>query len=180
MLKRALVLALVAGCNSTHNPVTAAGTTLFSWDHTKSSRVGVSKATVGARTAKDYVVTSTHENAPPHSIDLHVEVAPLDFDEAGHTVHQTSPVTIEAKVKDNTGWDLSGSCEQGPNYQMPFAGADGGLETPLGMREDCRVSEHRQAGTVFTSSWAVGYTLEIYGDGKIKPFPADGVTVTAR
>jgi hypothetical protein len=156
------------------------GTSLFSWDNTKSSRPGVVKAAVGAHTTKDYVVTASREGAPPISLDVHVEVATIDFEEAGHPVHQTSPVVITAKVKDNTGWELSGKCEDGPHYQMPSVSADGGLDTPLGMRQDCNISEHRVAGAVFKSTWGVGFMLDVYGDGKVDPFPSEGITVTAR
>ncbi len=175
-----LILACVVGCNATKNPVTATGTELFSWDNTKSSRPGVVKAVVGAHTTKDYVVMDAREGAPPITVDVHVEVAPIDFEEAGHPVHQTSPVAIRATVKDNTGWELAGKCDDGPNYQMPSVNADGGLDTPLGMRQDCMISEHRTAGTVLKSTWAVGFTLDFYGDGKVVPFPAEGITVTPR
>ncbi len=180
MLSRALMVVFIAACNATQNPVTTTGTELFSWDNTKASRPGVVKAVVSAHTTKDFVVTHTHDGAPPITFDVHVEVAPIDFEEAGKPVHQTSPVVITAKVKDNAGWELSGKCDDGPHYQMPSVTADGHLETPLGMRQDCHIREHRVAGAVFKSSWTVGFTLTAYGDGKLEPFPSDGVTVAPR
>ena len=178
-MSRLALLAVVAfaACNATKNPVTSNGTTLVDWDYTKATRAGFAKATVGARTSKDFVVDSKPEGAPPIQFDVHVELAPVDFEEGGETVHHTAPVAIKISVKDNTGWDLAGKCEEGPNYQFGPVDAKGRMETPAAMREDCDVSEHRHQGTVLERTWQIGFTLNLYGDGNVKPF---GENVTVR
>jgi hypothetical protein len=162
---------VLLACNATQNPVTSNGTSLFEWDYTKATRTGFAKATVGARTPKDFVVDVKPKDTPPFQLDVHVDFAPVDFEEGGKVVHHTAPVAIKASVKDNTGWKLTGSCQEGPNYQM---------DASLAMLQDCNIGEHRIAGTVLKSSWDIGFTLDIYGDGTIKPFPADDVTITPK
>src|SRR4051812_16798864 len=111
------VLGLAAvGCEKS-TPVTPPGTVLFDWDQPKATRAEFAKATVGARTAKDYTVTVSPQDAPPFKLALHVETAPVDFSEGSKPVHQVSPVALKVTVKDNTGWELSGKCHDGPNYQ---------------------------------------------------------------
>jgi hypothetical protein len=157
--------------------VTASGTLLVEWDSSKATRTDFAKATVGARTPKDYTVTVSHKDAPPFKLAVHLETAPVDYTEGGKPVHQLAPVAIKVTVKDNTGWDLSAECHEGPNYQMPSVGPDGGLVTPLGMLQDCLVREHREAGILPHRSWAVGFTLNAHGDGTIKAFPAADVKI---
>src|SRR5690606_15125753 len=59
----AVALALTA-CDVHPNPVTAPGTVLFEWDHTKATQPGFAKARVGAKTSKDFVVTVAYEDTP--------------------------------------------------------------------------------------------------------------------
>ena len=174
-----LLFVPLSACNPTNNPVTANGTEVFAWDNTQSSRPTVATATVGPHTSKDYVVTASPKGAPA-LLDLHVEVATVDYAEDGAPIHQTSPVAIKATVKANTRWELSGKCENGPNYQMPSVGADGGFVTPLGMIESCTIHGRLNAGLVFTTTWTISTTLNVHGDGTVDPFPADDVTVTPR
>ncbi len=172
-----LALGVLFACNSTHNPVTANGTVIVDWDTSKATRAGFAKATIGPRTAKDFVVEVTQKDTPPFELDLHVDVAPIDFEEGGKTVHQTAAVAVKATVKENTGWDLSGKCDDGPNYQMGPVDDAGAMHSPAAMIQDCPISEHRTAGAVLKSTWAIGFTLNIYGDGTVKAFPADGVKI---
>jgi hypothetical protein len=166
-----------AACNKTSTPVTATGTVLVEWDHTKASRADFAKATVGPRTAKDYTFTVSPKGAPSFQLAVHVETATVDYKEGTSDIHQLAPVAMKVTVKDNTGWELSGKCHDGPNYQMPSVGPDGGLVTPLGMSQECLISEHRRAGAVFESSWEVGTSVIAEGDGKVKAFPDTDVKI---
>ncbi|CAN5812754.1 hypothetical protein BH09MYX1_BH09MYX1_35360 [soil metagenome] len=157
--------------------MTAPGTVLVEWDSSKSTRAEVTTATVGAHSSKDYTLTVSNKDAPSFKLGVHVETAPLDYKEGGSDIHQTSPVSIKVTLKENTGWDLSAKCGDGPNYQMPSIGADGGFVTPLGMIQSCNVVERRQAGVVFTSSWDIGFTINVLGDGTIRAFPPDDVKI---
>jgi hypothetical protein len=177
---RAAILLLFVACNATHNPITAPGTVLIDWDNTKATRPGVKTATVGPHIPMNYQVSVAHEGAPDITYDLHLELAPLDYEEGGTHAHHLAAVVIKATVKDNTGWDLSGDCESGPDYQMGAIDTKTGqMDAPLAMIERCMLHEHRVAGRVFKSSWAVGTWLEIYGDGTVKSM-SDGVTITPR
>lgn len=167
---------LLLGCGPS-NPITPPGTVLAEWDSTKSTRPEFAKATIGPRTSKDVKVTATRKDTPPIELAVHVETAPVDYVENGKPIHQEAPVAIKIAIKDNTGWELSGKCLDGPHYQMPRAGAAGELITPLGMVQDCAIKEHRRAGVIFKSLWSVGFSLNFYGDGTIKPFPEEGVTI---
>lgn len=164
------------GCGQS-NAVTPAGTVLAEWDSTKASRAPFAKATIGARTSKDVKVRAAPKDTPPFELVVHVETASVDFVEDGKDVHQQAPVAIKIAVKDNTGWELSGKCLDGPNYKMPSVGPGGELVTPLGMSQDCQISQHRRAGLIFKSEWHVGFSLIFHGDGTIKAFPAQDVTI---
>ena len=171
-----LVLLLLLGCGKS-NPVTANGTVLFEWDTTKSTRFPAATVVGAPRTSKDYTVTVSEPDTPPFALTLHVEIAPVDFTEAGQPVHQVSPVALEATVKSNTGWKLSGKCSDGPNYKMPSIGPDGGTVTAQGMIQDCTVKHDRMAGMIFQSSWQLGFTLNVIGDGKVEAFPDTHVKI---
>jgi hypothetical protein len=179
ILTAALAVAASA-CDRTQNPVTPSGTVLVDWKSTDATRKTVATATVGAHTSKDYSVTVSYPGAPPFALTAHVETAPVDYVEGTEKVHQLAPVRIAMTVASNSGWDLSGKCLDGPDYEMPSAGKDGGLVTPLGMVESCEITHHRQSGTIVTSTYQLAVTLEVVGDGTVSPFPADGVTVTPR
>jgi hypothetical protein len=168
-------LLFTAACGGS-TPVTPSGTVLFEWELSKASRLDVRKAAVGTRVVRDFKVTFTQGEAP-FVVDVRVEAAPIDYDEEGAKVHQESPVAIKASVKDNPAWELSGSCQDGPHYQMPAAAPDGGLVTPMGMIQSCMVKYHRKAGTIFTSEWDLGTTLSAYGDGSLEAFPADDAKI---
>ncbi len=166
---------VLLGCGKS-NPVTPEKTTLVEWDTSKSTRADFRAATIGARTSKDVKVTVKSGDAP-FVVDVHVETAPVDYSEGSHNVHQIAPVAIRATVKSNPSWELSGSCSDGPNYQMPSVGSDGGLVTPQGMIESCTIKYHRVSGLVFKSEWSLLTTLEIRGDGKVELFPAEDGTI---
>jgi hypothetical protein len=166
---------LVAGCGKS-NAVTAPGTVLVDWDHTK-ARAEYAKATVGPHTAKNYTVTVSPQDTPPFVLTAHVEFADVDFVDKSGPVHQRGPVAFKVTVRDNTGWDLSGKCDDGPVYQMPFSGPDGGLVTPLGMRQDCTIKERRVTGMIASRSWDIGFTFNVMGDGTITPFPDTDVKI---
>lgn len=166
----------LAACNSTKNPVTKSGTTLFEWDYTKASRAPFAAATVGTRTSKDFLVDVHVKDTPPFSVLVHADFAPVDFVEDGKPRHHTAPVAIKATVKDNDGWDLSGKCDEGPSYPMAVDDA-GALTAPLAMVQDCLISHHRKTSM---SSWELGFTLNVYGDGTMKPFPPEDVTITPK
>ncbi len=118
------------------------------------------------------------QNTPPFKLAVHVEAAPIDYTEGGAALHQITPVWIKVTVKDNAAWELSGKCVDGPNYKMPSIGPDGGLITPLGMIEECQISErYLHSGILTTSSWAVGFSINVHGDGTLKTFPADDIKV---
>lgn len=166
----------LVACNATHNPVTSAGTVLLEWDNTLATRADFAKATVGARTTKDFIVNVTPKDTPPIALDLHVEFAPVDFEQGGKMRHHTAAVAIKVTVKDNTGWELSGKCDD-PNYQFGPFDDGGAMQAPSAMIQDCSISEHRIAGTVLKSSWAIGFTLNLYGDGTVKSFPDTDVEI---
>jgi hypothetical protein len=96
----------------------------------------------------------------------------VDYVEAGSSVHQRAPVAMKVTIKENTGWELSGKCSDGPHYKMPGVGPDGGLVTPIGMSQECPIKEHRAAGIVFTGTWDIGFSvIGMGGEGKIEAFP---------
>jgi hypothetical protein len=176
----AVILFCFAACDSTDNPVTPGGTVILDWNATQATRKTFSAATIGAKTAKDFNVVVHPQAAPPFRFDLHVDVAPVDFVESGKPVHQTSAVAITITTGDNGGWELAGKCEDGPNYQMGGVDDAGVMQSPLGMVQECIVTEHRIAGTLFKSTWDIGSTFVIYGDGRVTASPDDEVTVTAK
>lgn len=171
MSRAAWILPIVIACNTTQNPVTSSGTTLFDWEYTRATRPGFAKATVGARTAKDFVVDVKPKRSPPFRVDVHVDVATVDYVEHKENEHHIAPVAIKASVTENTGWQLSGSCREGPNEEH---------RTPLLMTEECSITGDRVAGTLLKSSSNVGFALHIHGDGTVEPFPGDDVTVTPK
>jgi hypothetical protein len=174
---RALCLVLLAlGCGKS-NPVTPPGTVLAEWDASQSSRPDFATATIGPRAAKDFTVTLSPKSTPPFKLVAHVETATVDYSEGGAAVHQQAPVAIKIVVMENTGWELSGKCLDGPHYQMPSVGPDGGLVTPLGMIQDCRITHRRRAGLIFTSEWQLGFTLSVHGDGTVAAFPPQDARV---
>ncbi len=156
------------GCGP-NNPVTPAGTRLFEWDVSKASRTTFRAATIGARTVKDYKITL--DKQAPFVLDLHVEVAPVEFEEGGSKVSQIAPVAIRGKVNANDAWDLSGKCQDGPNYKMGTVDATGKMTTPPGMLQDCNVRFHRSSGVLFKSTYQLGTTLIVSGDGTVTAFP---------
>jgi len=167
MSARALLIIIVSfavgavACNDPSNPITPTGTVVVDWDISKSSRPAV-VAAKGAHTRSDWVATVTTKEAPPFKLDVHVEVAPIDY-LGTEPVHQDTPVVVKISVSDNTGWDLSGKCLDGPNHQMPNV-VDGGLVTPLGMMESCVVKSVRKTRT---TSFDTSVTLEVMGDGTV-------------
>jgi len=161
-------------CCGKTNPVTPPGTVVVEWDHTKATRADFAKAKVGPHAAKDFKATVSHPDTPPYTVTVHVEEADVDYVEGGQPVHQHAPVVMKITVTDNGGWELSGNCMDGPNYEMPSVGPDGGLVTPMGMQQDCLVKEHRT--TRMGSSWDVG-THFIAKGGKVGAFPGDDVKV---
>jgi hypothetical protein len=169
-----LVTLLLNGCGPS-NPVTPAGTTLFEWDRSKSVRAGVRDGKLGTKTSKDYKIT--FDKKAPFVVSLHVEVAPIEFDEGGETVKQTTPVQIRATVHANDAWDLSGRCLEGPHYLMGPIDASGKMVSPMGMLQDCSIRFHRTSGVVFKSTYQLGRTLNISGNGTVTAFPADDVTI---
>jgi hypothetical protein len=120
--------------------------------------VGFRAASVGPRTPKDVKVTITNGDAP-FVVDVHIETATVDFAEGSTMVHQTAPVKFSATVKSNPAWELSGACQDGPNYQMPSVGSDGGFVTPQGMMQNCIINYHRVGGLVFKDEWTLGTTV---------------------
>ncbi|MEO7112044.1 MAG: hypothetical protein ABI183_16495 [Polyangiaceae bacterium] len=175
-----VLLFCFAACDSTDNPVTPKGTVILDWNSTQATRKTFSTATIGAKTSKDFHVVVHPQATPPFLLDLHVELAPVDFLEGEKPVHQTSAVAIKITTGDNLGWQLAAKCEDGPNYQMGGVDDAGVMLSPLGMVQDCTVTEHRIAGTLFKSSWDIGSTFVIYGDGRVTASPEDEVTVTAK
>lgn len=173
----AVALALTA-CDVHPNPVTAPGTVLFEWDHTKATQPGFAKARVGAKTSKDFVVTVAYEDTPRFQIDLHVDFAPVDFEEHGEAVHHTAPIAIRATVKNNDAWDLSGKCFQGPSYQMRELDDAGVVRAPEAMMRRCQLSYHRKIGGLLSSrAWELAFTLRMHGDGTVTAFPDDRVMI---
>ena len=175
----ALLLSLAA-CNSTKNPITPKGTSLFAWDPSKATHEGFSAATIGSKTTKDFTVTVRPQGSIPFTLDLHVVTAPVDFVETGKSVHHTAPVEITAAVGDNSGWELSGKCGEGPYYQMGPVDDAGLMITPEAMMQSCSIHHHRQEGTIFESDWQLAFTLNVFGDGKVEAFPADGIEIKAK
>ena len=180
---RALVVASLlslVGCNATKNPITPKGTELFALSQSKATRAEFVKATVGAKTSKDFVVNVHPDGTVPFTVDVHVVFASVDLVEGGKTTHHTAPIEMRATVGDNTGWDLGGSCEEGPSYQMGPLDDAGVMISPEPLIQDCVVRHHRIEGTVFESSWQLGFHLQAYGDGKLEPFPDDGIEIKAK
>lgn len=177
---RALLIAAVlalAACNSTKNPITPKGTVLLDWDHTKATRAAFAKATIGSKSTKDFIVTIRPKGSIPFALDLHVVLARVELVEGGVTVHHTAPVEIKATVDSNTGWELGGKCLDGPNYQMGPVDDAGAMVSPEAMVQDCSLSYHRIEGTIFESSYELGSDLNVYGNGTVEAFPADGVDI---
>jgi hypothetical protein len=175
-MRTAVFLLLGATACGSSTPVTAKDTVLFEWELAKASRADVRSATIGAHTTKDFKVRIVKGEAP-FTLLVHLETADIDYEEGGRKVSQRAPIALRAVVAFNDAWDLGGSCEDGPNYQMPSAGPDGGLVTPRGMLQGCRVKYHRRAGTIFTSEWSLGTTLEAHGDGTLSAFPAEDAVI---
>ncbi len=165
----------LAGCVE-RLPVTPGGTTLFEWDLSRATRSAVRTAKIGPRTATDKKLVITEGDAP-FTVDLHLETAEIDFEEAGQKVHQIAPVLLRAKVAANDKWSLSGKCLDGPNYKMPAAGPGGELVTPLGMVQDCSIRHHRNAGLIFKSSYELGLMMQIHADGTITALPPERLRV---
>ena len=153
-------------------PVTPPSTTLFEWDLTKATRAPIRAATIGARKVLDKKLT-VNDGGAPFVVDVHIENAEVDFEEAGKKVHQVAPVLLRAKVSSNDKWQLSGKCSDGPNYKMPSVGPGGEFVTPLGMVEDCTIRYHRNDGLLFKSTYELGVMLQIYADGTISLPPGD-------
>lgn len=157
-------------------PVTPPGTTLFEWELASATRSAVRTATIGPRKSMDKKLVITEGDAP-FTVDLHLETAEIDFEEAGQKVRQVAPVLLRAKVSGNDKWSLSGRCLDGPNYQMPAAGPGGELVTPQGMIQDCSIKHHRNEGLLLKSSYQLGVMLQIHADGTITALPPDRVRV---
>lgn len=175
----ALGLFVFCGCKPA-TPVTPPGTVLFDWDLAKAGRATVRGAKIGPKTPKDFVVhvlaPDSDPGGPTLDVALHVEVAPIDFEEGGKPVHQLAPVSIRATVKNNDAWDSSRShCDEksGPNYLMGPTNPDGSMSAPPGMVQDCIISYHRNGGFLRHSSWDLGMTVNVNGDGTVKPFPKE-------
>lgn len=177
MQVRLTLAATLVACSTTHNPVTAPGTMVLDWDSSKAARAPVKTAVIGARTSKDYVIEVARNGAPPLSYDLHLELAPIDFDEDGQRAHHTTAVVVKLKVKDNAAWEVSGKCDEGPDYQFGPVDAQGHMTAPPAMVQPCYIHEHHIGGRVFKDSWDVGTSLEIFGDGKVEASPREEVSV---
>jgi hypothetical protein len=174
------LVALVSSCKPA-NAVTPKGTVVFDWDLTRAGRATVRTAKIGPKTTKDFKVTIVEDDSPPLELDVHIEFAPIEFEEAGSMVSQVSPVAIHGTIANNGGWDIPRSgCDvtSGPNYQMGSIGADGKMKSPPGMIQDCNIRYHRVGGVLRQSSWQLGVTLVVNGDGNVKLFPPRG-TVTS-
>jgi hypothetical protein len=173
---RSLLVAatVLCGCGKS-TPVTPPATVVAEWDSSKASRVPLRSAKIGARTSKDFKVTI--DKQAPLVLSVHTEVAPVTFEEAGANVEQTSPVLIRVKVESNSAWDVSGKCTDGPNYGWGPVDATGKMTSPKGMLQDCTIHYQRQSGILFKSSWQLGRTITISGEGTAKAFPADDVTI---
>ncbi|MGZ3477134.1 MAG: hypothetical protein ACXWUG_26460 [Polyangiales bacterium] len=173
-MRFAVMACVLAGC-APAKPVTPAGTVLFEWDASRATRAAFRGATIGARTTKDFTVTL--DEKAPFVVSLHVEVAPVEFEESGKKITQTAPVSMRATVKSNDAWQLSGKCAEGPNYKMGPVTPSGVMIAPPGMLQDCSISFHRESGVLFKSSWQLGRSLIVSGDGTVKAFPTDGVKI---
>ncbi len=165
-----IVLSTIAGCRE-QLPVTSPSVVLFEWELTNASRTAVQTAKIGPRTMLDKKVVVNDSGT--FTVDLHVELAEIDFVEGGKPVHQIAPVLLRAKVRENDRWSLAGKCLDGPHYKMPAVGKDGTVVTPPGMVQECSIGYRRKEGTVFPSSWDLSLLLQIYGDGVIKLTPPD-------
>jgi hypothetical protein len=108
-----------------------------------------------------------------------IDFAPIEFEEGGDLVKQLAPVKVYGTIAGNEGWDVVKSgcdTESGPNYLMG-AMVDGKMIAPQGMIEDCRFSYHRVGGFLRKSSWQLGATLVVNGDGTVRLFPPNKGTV---
>lgn len=176
-----LPVLLLSACNPA-NPVTPTGTVVFDWDLSKAGRASVRTAKIGAKTGKDFKVHLVEKDGVALDLAVHVDFAPIEFEEAASKVSQLAPVAIRGTIARNDGWDVVKSgcdTESGPNYLMGTIGADGKMDAPLGMIQDCRVSYRRVGGFLRQSSWHLGVTVIVNGNGKVDVFPPNNGTVEA-
>jgi len=164
-LLASLALLAAAACGKPKD-ATPAGTTVLDWTTANASRATIPTAKIGARKAQDAKVVWTTAMGDKVEMTLHVETAPVEFDEGKEHVSQTSPVAVAMKVTANDKLALKGSCD-GPNYQMPSVGADGGFVTPQGMLLDCNVN-----ATLGPSNDILSFRVD--GAGKVEPWGVGG------
>jgi len=176
-----LPLLLLSACKPA-NPVTPTGTVVFDWELAKAGRASVRTAKIGAKTGKDFKVHVVEKDGVALDLAVHVDFAPIEFEENGSTVSQLAPVAIRGTISRNDGWDVVKSgcdTESGPNYLMGRIGADGKMISPPGMVQDCRVRYHRVGGLFRQSSWQLAVTVNVNGSGKVDVFPPNNGTVEA-
>lgn len=108
------------------------------WDLSKSSRTTMVSAKIGTRASKDRTIAWTPVMGHPVTATLHYESAKVEYVEGGANQSQTTIVAVSVKLGSNDYWRVTGKCD-GPDYQMPSVGADGGLVTTQGMIVSCSV-----------------------------------------
>jgi hypothetical protein len=169
IMQKRTFLAWVALAGCAPKDATAPGTSIVAWDASKSSRPTIVTAKVGAHAQKDATITWTPVLGHAVVASVHVETAPVDYEEEGHHVSQTSPVAVSAKLVQNDYWKATGKCD-GPNYQMPSTGPDGALVTPQGMILDCMINIEQGGSNEILS-------MRITGDGKVEPSASGKVEI---
>lgn len=162
-MRSALVfLLLVTSMGCRNKDATPSGTQLVSWDRSQSSRKSMPGAKVlGTPTSKDVMLHAEPSIGGKAMFALHLETVDVELVEDGTTYVRSAPVVVRIKVADSGGYATTAKCD-GPNYYMPSASADGGLETPKPMLLDCSINMVKGGSNAIVS-------MQINGEGKIEP-----------
>lgn len=143
--------------------VSAPGSRAFQWSLDKTKLEEVKKGKLGEKKTRPISVTL----APPDKqagtvvFKLALETAPIDIVQLNRTQFLKTPTSITAEVAANTGYIVSGRCEEDPAYQMPNALPGGELITPTAMYVDCALTLKRGENATY------GTRLRVFGDGNV-------------
>lgn len=155
------LLLSIVGCKT--QEVTAPGARALEWGLDKTKLEEVKKGKLGEKKSKPIRITL----APPDkqggtvAFKLALEVAPIDIVQLNRTQFLKTPTSITAEVASNTGYVVSGRCEEDPAYQMPTTLPGGELITPTAMYVDCSLTLKRGENATY------GTRLRIFGDGNV-------------
>lgn len=109
------LLVLAPACATESDAVTPNGTSILSWDLTRSDRLTIRNATTS-----DHQLIDFEHAMPEMSIVLGVELvtATVRYYEAGRLETRTAPIALELRVADNGGYLIDRAGCTGPHYEL--------------------------------------------------------------